>query len=139
MLLQEFVGGDEYVVDTVSRDGEHKVAAIWRYDKRTLNGSSIVYYGMRLLHPEAEPHLRATVRYVIGVLDALHIQHGATHTEVKVPSAERGAVLIEANCRLHGGDGCWLPIPERCLGARMVPPLDERPSLVQCRRRAPAV
>ena len=26
------------------------------------------------------------------------------------------AVLIEANCRLHGGEGTWAPMAEACLG-----------------------
>ena len=33
-LVQEFLDGTEYVIDTVSRDGVHKVIAIWEYDKR---------------------------------------------------------------------------------------------------------
>ena len=39
VLLQEFLRGDEYVVDTVSRSGVHKCVAIWKYDKRMYNGS----------------------------------------------------------------------------------------------------
>ena len=48
VLLQEYLRGDEYVVDTVSRSGVHKCVAIWKYDKRLFNGSPVVYYGMRL-------------------------------------------------------------------------------------------
>ena len=29
VLIQEFLEGKEYVVDSVSRDGKHKVMAIW--------------------------------------------------------------------------------------------------------------
>ena len=29
VLLQEYLAGDEYVVDTVSRDGVHKCTAVW--------------------------------------------------------------------------------------------------------------
>lgn len=39
VLCQEFLRGKEYVVDTVSRDGEHKTVAIWCYDKRPANGA----------------------------------------------------------------------------------------------------
>ena len=46
---QEYLRGDEYVVDTVSRDGEHKVVALWRYDKRAANGAPVVYFGMELI------------------------------------------------------------------------------------------
>ena len=39
VLCQEFLRGKEYVIDTVSRDGEHKTVAIWCYDKRAANGA----------------------------------------------------------------------------------------------------
>ena len=50
VLVQEYLVGDEYVVDTVSRDGVHKCVAIWKYDKRIYNGSPVVYYGAHC-HP----------------------------------------------------------------------------------------
>lgn len=65
--------GDEYVVDTVTRDGVHKCVAIWKYDKRVYNGAPVVYFGMQLLPIEAEPALAEMVRYTTGVLDALAI------------------------------------------------------------------
>ncbi len=34
VLVQEYLEGQEYVVDIVSRDGEHKVVALWAYDRR---------------------------------------------------------------------------------------------------------
>ena len=39
VLLQEELRGREWVVDSVSRDGEHKVVALWRYSKASLNGA----------------------------------------------------------------------------------------------------
>jgi len=114
VLLQEYLRGDEYVVDTVSRSGVHKCVAIWKYDKRLFNKSPVVYYGMRLMPVEAEPELRAMVEYIFGVLEALGIRNGAIHSEVKFE--DRGPVLIEANCRLHGGEGTWAPMAEACLG-----------------------
>jgi len=114
VLLQEYLRGDEYVVDTVSRSGVHKCVAIWKYDKRIYNGSPVVYFGMRLMPVEAEPQIKAMVEYIFGVLEALGIRNGAIHSEVKFE--DRGPVLIEANCRLHGGEGTWAPMAEACLG-----------------------
>ena len=37
VVVQEYLLGSEYVVDTVSRDGVHKVVMLWRYDKREAN------------------------------------------------------------------------------------------------------
>ena len=48
VLVQEFLDGTEYVIDSVSRDGVHKVTAIWEYDKRSVNGANFVYFGMSL-------------------------------------------------------------------------------------------
>lgn len=49
VLLQEYLEGDEYVVDTVSRNGEHKVTAIWKYDKRRVNNAAFVYFGLSII------------------------------------------------------------------------------------------
>jgi biotin carboxylase len=118
VLLQEYLRGDEYVVDTVSRSGVHKCVAIWKYDKRMFNGSPVVYFGIRLMSVDDEPQLRAMVEYTFKVLDALGIRNGSVHSELK--TEERGPVLIEANCRLHGGEGTWTPMVETCLGYSQV-------------------
>ena len=91
VLLQEYLKGDEYVVDTVSRLGVHKCVAIWKYDKRMFNGSAVVYFGMRLMPIDSEPQLVATVEYIFGVLDALGIRNGAIHNEVKIEDRGPGA------------------------------------------------
>jgi len=118
VLLQEYLKGDEYVIDTASRSGVHKCVAIWKYDKRPLNGVPIVYYGLHLLSIDDEPELRAMVDYVFGILETLGIRNGAIHTEVKLE--ERGPVMIEANCRMHGGEGTWAPMAQACLGYSQV-------------------
>ena len=118
VLLQEFLQGDEFVIDTVSADGVHKCVAIWKYDKRVANNSPVVYFGMHLLAVDASPRLRGMVDYVLGVLEALGIRWGAMHSEVKLEA--RGPVLVEVNCRLHGGEGIWLPISQACLGYTQV-------------------
>jgi len=121
VLLMEFLAGDEYVVDTMSRDGVHKCVCIWKYIKFPLNGAENVFYGQRLMSIDAEPHLAQMVQYVIQVITALGIVNGAVHNEVKYngeteAGRARGAVMIESNCRLHGAEGSWKPIAERCLG-----------------------
>merc|ERR1719201_537773 len=99
-------------------NGEHKIVAVWRYDKRTYNGVPVVYYGMRFCEPLDDPALMEMIGYVKGVLDALGIRWGAMHSEVKLE--ERGPVLVEVNCRLHGGEGIWLPVSQACVGYTQV-------------------
>jgi biotin carboxylase len=114
VLIQEYLVGDEYVVDSVSLDGAHKCVAIWKYDKRVYNGSAVVYYGMRLLEIDDEPALRAMVAYTFGVLDQLGIRNGCMHSEIKLEP--RGPVLIEVNCRIHGGEGTWAAMAQEAMG-----------------------
>ena len=124
VLCQEFLSGTEYVVDTVSRDGVHKVVALWRYDKRDYYGSPVVYHGMRLLNVESDPTmLGPMVSYVVAALETLGIRDGAIHTEIM--ATPRGPVLVECNCRLHGGEGIWMPISQACLGYTQVSALHD--------------
>ena len=46
VLVQEFMKGTEYVVDSVSVEGTHKCVAIWVYDKRPCNGAQFVSRGV---------------------------------------------------------------------------------------------
>uniref|UniRef100_A0A7S3TXV7 ATP-grasp domain-containing protein n=1 Tax=Emiliania huxleyi TaxID=2903 RepID=A0A7S3TXV7_EMIHU len=82
VLCQEFLVGPEYVVDTVTSAGEHKVTAVWKYDKRPCNGAAFVYFGM-LPVPPSEAVAQRLIGYVLPVLDALQIRYGATHGEAR--------------------------------------------------------
>lgn len=116
-LVQEFLDGTEYVVDTVSRNGKHKVVAVWEYDKRAMNGAPFVYYGV-LLRAATGPVLTPVVDYVLKVLDALEIVHGPGHAEVKFVNGE--PCLVEIGSRCHGGEGTYIPIVSRCIGYNQV-------------------
>jgi biotin carboxylase len=114
VLVQEFLAGTEYVVDTLSRDGEHKVSAIWEYDRR--NGpsdSGFVCYGQKLIACDT-PLAKQLIAYMLGVLDALNIANGPAHSEVKIFNGE--AVLVETGARCHGAEGFWCTIADECLG-----------------------
>lgn len=119
VLLQEYLEGNEYVVDTVSRNGEHKAVAIWKYDKRRVNDAAFVYFGLSLVPADDDsPIIHALIDYQFKVLDALGVRSGPAHGEVKFC---RGApVLIEVGARCHGGEGAWVPIADRCVGYNQV-------------------
>lgn len=105
VALQEFLAGDEYIVDTVSKDGRHLCVAIWSQGKRKnlpWNPTGIITTENRLLQPAGELQ-DLLVDYVFKVLDAFDYRHGPCHTEVMFTS--RGPVLIEVNCRMHGVQG----------------------------------
>jgi biotin carboxylase len=107
VICQEFLSGKEYVVDHVSRDGEHKTTMVWVYDKRPCNGAAFVYFGTLPVDSDS-PEAKILIPYVRGVLDALEITNGASHAEVMM--TPNGPCLVEMVARPHGGDGNWRPL-----------------------------
>lgn len=105
--------GQEYVVDAVSRDGQHKIVAIWAYDRRPVNGASFVCFGQRLLTMD-DPCTRELVEYQKRVLTALDIVNGPSHGEVKWSGGE--PVLVEVGARCHGAEGAWIPAAQGVYG-----------------------
>ena len=104
VLVQEFAQGQEYAIDTVSRDGELKIVAIWKYEKRPANGAPFVYYATKLFDDNnddsgKEPICPALYAYLKSCLEALDIRWGITHSEVIV--TPDGPRLVEVNCRQH--------------------------------------
>jgi len=112
-LVQEFLEGTEYVVDSVSCNGVHKVTCVWEYDKRPVNGQFNVYFGMQPL-PINTPSLRSLVDYAHTVLDAVGVSDGPSHAEVMMTST--GPCLVEVGARCHGGEGTWKPIADAAVG-----------------------
>ena len=98
VLVQEYLEGPEYVIDMVSRDGVHKVVAIWVYDRRQVNGASFVCFGQRAVIVDEDPNCAELVAYQKKVVDALGIRNGPTHGEVKWFKGE--PVLVEVGARL---------------------------------------
>ena len=125
VLVQEFLVGKEYVVDKVSRDGVHKLVAIWEYDKRRANGANFVYFGMRL-KPSDTAMAKVMIAYADQVLDALGIKNGPSHMEIMVNTIVENGVtrydpcLVEVGARCHGGEGTWLPVAKECIGYNLV-------------------
>lgn len=82
-VVQECLDGREWIVDTVSRDGQHKIAALWRYDKGSANGAPFVYFGIEARGMEG---CEALHDYALQVLDALEWRWGPCHLEVMMTS-----------------------------------------------------
>ncbi|WP_036529471.1 ATP-grasp domain-containing protein [Nocardia sp. CNY236] len=99
VLVQEFIFGTEYIVNTVSRDGRTFVCDIWRCHKERVKGASYISCVEELL-PRNGDIQDALSEYAIGVLDALQILHGPAHFEIMMTRS--GPVLIEVGSRLQG-------------------------------------
>lgn len=99
LLIQERIIGKEYIVNTVSCGGKHRMASLWEYDKVRLSNGTNAYNHVRAIKELDIGHSRL-IRYAFDVLDAIGIQYGPVHGEFMLD--EKGPVLIEVNCRPMG-------------------------------------
>ncbi|GAA5213707.1 ATP-grasp domain-containing protein [Corallincola platygyrae] len=99
-LIQEFVEGDEYIVDAVSCDGRHFTTNVCRY-KKTKHNKSFTYLESEFFDPNKD-EFAELVAYNNLVLDALKINFGPSHSEIIL--TESGPVLVEVGARLNGGN-----------------------------------
>jgi biotin carboxylase len=100
LIVQKFLTGTEYVVDTFSHDGKHALVDICAYRKVDNGPHMAVYDTMRWLPPD-HPAVPELAEYVFAVLDAVGVRFGSAHVEVM--GTADGPVLIELGARPHGG------------------------------------
>lgn len=104
-LVQPYMLGTEYVLNTHSHRGQHRVTAWWLYRKRRLKETEHApfYEYILSLDPKkegAEHRWEEQVHYVRQVLDALGFTNGSAHIELFL--TEKGPVLCELNPRFPG-------------------------------------
>jgi biotin carboxylase len=99
VLVQEYVTGTEYVVDTVSSDGRHSITDMLRYRRVRLGEGMAVYDSVEWLPYDTESY-RELIDYGLRALDAVGLRHWAAHTEVMM--TPQGPRLMEVNARLAG-------------------------------------
>ncbi len=107
VMIEEYVGGEEYSVECISHNGIHTFLALTY--KHTTGAPSFIEMG----HDEpaeVSPALQEKIiRVVTHALDTLEITQGASHAEIKI---DKGDIrIIEIGGRM-GGD---------CIGSHLVP------------------
>ncbi|MFH7334871.1 ATP-grasp domain-containing protein [Streptomyces sp. KHY 26] len=115
VLAQQYLHGEEYFVNTVSRDGVHHVVEVWRYHKSLIAGT-VPMYDYEEPVPADAPGVRQVADYALAVLDALEIRNGAAHTEVMLTAD--GPVLVE--CAARPGGAHAPEVVSRCLGTNQI-------------------
>ena len=86
---------------------------LWVCDKRSANGSNMVYFGLLPVDARSS-EARMIIPYVRWSLDALGVKNGPSQAEV-IMTAD-GPVLAGMSCRAHGGDGTWIPLARALTG-----------------------
>ncbi|MFI2363772.1 ATP-grasp domain-containing protein [Promicromonospora sp. NPDC019610] len=103
-LLERVVEGPEYSVESVTRDGVTRVLGITAKsvaEPGVEAGSGFVESGHLFPAPLTPGEREAIEAHVVGVLAAVGLTHGISHTEVRLTAA--GPRLIELNPRQGGG------------------------------------
>jgi biotin carboxylase len=99
VIIEEFIGGDEYSVETVTQNGVHQVIAI---TKKTNSGAphfvEISHQQPAILSDDIEEQLNTIIK---KALTALLITNGISHCEIKIDDEE--IKIIEIGGRM-GGD-----------------------------------
>lgn len=97
VVVQEYLQGQEFVVNTVSLSGKHRVLDMWRVEKEVENNT--ILYGHQLLVSDSNDEADV-VEFVLRVLGSLGVNSGAAHLEVV--RTKTGLRLIEINARPAG-------------------------------------
>ncbi len=115
VLVQSFLKGKEYIINSVSFAGKHYISDIWYGRKKYISGHGFIYDREELL-PYSGNTQDQLVSYVKTVLDALSIKYGPSHSEVMM--TENGPVLIESGARIGGGVNP--AVSDECLGHNQI-------------------
>lgn len=105
VVVQEFLDGTEFMVNTVSVGGDHKVVDVWR-SVRTHGPKGAPICDFQEPLPLCDPDVQQVAEYALAVITALGITDGAGHTEVML--TQDGPRLIESAARLMGGFLPWI-------------------------------
>lgn len=98
VVLQEYVDGPQYFVNTVTAEGRHIVTEVFRYGLTEESGAPHIYSAITV-GPE-DNHYSSAVEYTLSLLDAVEVNFGASHVELRWSKGQW--VLIEYNGRCMG-------------------------------------
>ena len=69
-IIQDYIGGTEYIVNTLSRDGVHRITDMWAYRKQNVGDGMAYDCAMSVTEPDESE--QAVAEYALDVLSTLH-------------------------------------------------------------------
>ncbi len=99
-VLEEYIGGKEYIIDTFSDGHKVFVTDVWVYEKIHSDTFRNIYYNV-LLVPLEDPSVKPLIDYAIRVAEIFGVERGPAHIEIK-DDPVRGPTLIEIGTRFGG-------------------------------------
>lgn len=100
--IQEFLEGQEYIIETASADGEHEFVYAWRYDAVPVPGTSALTHVADLLPVDHALDPRF-FEFAKILNEGLGIRVGSAHYEMFL-TVNNEVVLVETAPRMAGGD-----------------------------------
>ena len=98
VVVQELLKGDEYIVDSISLQGNHLNTCVFRYGK-TLHHQIPIYRYVDVLNFESK-EAKLCSEYIQKSLRAIGLNNGLSHAELFL--SPEGACLVEINPRVSG-------------------------------------
>ncbi|MCG7497582.1 ATP-grasp domain-containing protein [Vibrio sp. Of7-15] len=102
LIAEEFIGGQEFSIECLSKEGEHELLAVT--EKFTTGAPGFIETGHMqpaLISPSVRDEIE---RVVFQLLTTIGHQTGPSHTELKVEDNQ--VYIIETHVR-NGGDNIW--------------------------------
>lgn len=109
-VIQEFLVGDEFLIDSFSLHGKHFINGVQRYQRTIIQNSPVCLYAESISSDSDEA--QQSMQYVKHVLTAVGLKNGFGHTELML--TEKGPYLIEINPRVSGAYGFHQKLFQSC-------------------------
>lgn len=106
-IVEEYLTGDEYSMESISFNGEHHFLAVTK--KFTTGAPHFIETGHKQPSDLSSKTVEKAIDTIFKALDALHVENSASHAEFRVDS-EGNIKIIEIGARM-GGD---------CIGSDLV-------------------
>ncbi|MFC1853956.1 ATP-grasp domain-containing protein [candidate division CSSED10-310 bacterium] len=102
ILLEEFIGGQEYVVNGITNsEGDVLITDLWCYDKRDSHGFKNLYF-QTIKVDRADEDFDELTYYAASVIQNLGLRKSPFHMELKQDAW--GPCLVECGARFAGGN-----------------------------------
>ncbi len=100
VVVEEYISGIEYIVDTFSDGDKVHATDVWKYEKINTDTYKNIYYSIISI-PLFSPDVQEIIKYALRIAEVFRIQRGSAHIELK-DDPVRGPTLIEIGARLGG-------------------------------------
>jgi hypothetical protein len=98
MVIQDYLDGPQFIVNTVSLGGRHLLSDIHSVRIDQIRQRPVLRYMLLITNLDEQAHV--LVAFTRNCLDAVGVREGAAHTEVRMKP--HGPRLIEVNARIMG-------------------------------------